>query len=69
MERELIEEYRALIEEELAELSPATYDRTVELAELPDMIRGYEDIKLRNVARFREAVERIKERAHSQRVA
>ena len=28
----------------------------VELAELPDMIRGYEDIKLDNVARYRERV-------------
>ena len=28
----------------------------VELAELPDAIRGYEDVKLENVARFRKAV-------------
>jgi indolepyruvate ferredoxin oxidoreductase len=28
----------------------------VEIAALPDMIRGYEDIKLRNVAAYRERV-------------
>jgi hypothetical protein len=28
----------------------------VKLAELPDLIRGYEDIKLHNVQRFRDEV-------------
>jgi len=59
LERALIGEYRSLIEHALAELSPATYERTVKLAELPDMIRGYEDVKLRNVERFREAVREL----------
>jgi indolepyruvate ferredoxin oxidoreductase len=59
LERELIEEYRALIERELATLSPETHARAVALARLPDMIRGYEDIKRRNVARYRAAVEEI----------
>ena len=31
----------------------ATVDRAVEIAALPDMVRGYEDIKLANVARYR----------------
>ncbi|MDQ2998389.1 MAG: indolepyruvate ferredoxin oxidoreductase family protein, partial [Chloroflexota bacterium] len=56
IERALIGEYRSLIEHALAELSPATYERAVKLAALPDMIRGYEDVKLRNVERFRAAV-------------
>jgi indolepyruvate ferredoxin oxidoreductase len=56
VERQLIGEYRALIERAMATLSPETYDRAVKLATLPDVIRGYEAIKLRNVERFRQEV-------------
>jgi len=56
VERELIGEYRTLIEKALAGLSPERYERAVKLANLPDLIRGYEDIKLRNVERFRHEV-------------
>jgi indolepyruvate ferredoxin oxidoreductase len=55
VERALIGEYRGLIDRALAGLTPETHATAVALAELPDMIRGYEDVKLRNVARFREA--------------
>ena len=34
--------------------SPTTAGDVVAIAELPDVVRGYEDIKLRNVERFRE---------------
>jgi indolepyruvate ferredoxin oxidoreductase len=34
----------------------------VELAELPDVIRGYEDIKLASVERFREQAAALRER-------
>jgi len=54
VERALIGEYRALIEQALAGLSPESYGKAVTLAALPAVIRGYEDIKLRNVAKFRE---------------
>ena len=56
VERQLIGEYRTLIEKALVGLSPESYERAVKLASLPDLIRGYEEIKLRNVAKFREAV-------------
>jgi indolepyruvate ferredoxin oxidoreductase len=59
VERELIGEYRALIEKALAGLSPESYDRAAKLAALPDVIRGYEELKLRNVARFREQVKAL----------
>ncbi len=59
VERALIGEYRELIDRALATLSPATHATAVTLAELPDMIRGYEDVKLGNVARFREAVKAL----------
>jgi indolepyruvate ferredoxin oxidoreductase len=52
-ERALIGEYRALVERALASLSPATHDTAVALGDLPDMIRGYEDIKLDSVKHFR----------------
>jgi len=56
LERQLPVEYRGLVEKSLVGLSPETYTRAVKLAELPDLIRGYEDIKLRNVQRFRDEV-------------
>lgn len=54
VERALIAEYEGLIREEIARLSPTTYDRAVAVAELPDLIRGYEEIKLANVEKYRE---------------
>ncbi|UCH26495.1 MAG: indolepyruvate ferredoxin oxidoreductase family protein, partial [Trueperaceae bacterium] len=59
LERRLIAEYRQLIEGAIAQLSPATFEAAVTLAELPDMIRGYEEIKLESVARFRQAVREL----------
>jgi len=56
VERQLAGEYRGLVEKSLVGLSPETHARAVKLAELPDLIRGYEDIKLRNVQRFRDEV-------------
>src|SRR5439155_14125563 len=56
VERALPGEYRALVEKALIGLSPETYERAVKLANLPDVIRGYEAIKLRNVQRFRDGV-------------
>ena len=43
-----------MVEKALVDLSPATIDRAVQLAELPDVVRGYEQIKLANVDAFRE---------------
>jgi indolepyruvate ferredoxin oxidoreductase len=51
VERELVEEYRALIPTLLAS---DDVDRAVAVAALPDMVRGYEQIKLENVVRYRE---------------
>lgn len=54
VERALPGEYRDLVDAALAQLSFDTAAWVQEIAELPDLIRGYEDIKLRNVAQFRE---------------
>jgi indolepyruvate ferredoxin oxidoreductase len=57
VERELVDEYERLVGEALTLLTPETHDTAVELLELPDLIRGYEDIKLRNVVLYRKRVE------------
>ena len=52
VERALIEEYRAMVLRALE--MPSLHDAAVAIAELPDLVRGYEAIKLRNVQRFHE---------------
>ena len=59
LERTLIGEYRQLIETVLVRLSPVTHDAAVTIAELPDEVRGYEQIKIDNVARFREKAKQL----------
>ncbi|GAA4849111.1 indolepyruvate ferredoxin oxidoreductase family protein [Pseudonocardia benzenivorans] len=56
VERSLIEEYRSTVTGLLRDLSADTLPRAVQIAGLPDMIRGYEDIKLASVERYREAL-------------
>jgi indolepyruvate ferredoxin oxidoreductase len=48
-ERRLIPWYTALAESALEHLDRDTYPQVVEIAQLPDGIRGYEEIKLGNV--------------------
>ncbi len=54
IERALPGEYRDQIKTALARLTDENHARAVALAELPDMVRGYEAIKLDNVRRYRE---------------
>ncbi|HYN52371.1 MAG TPA: DUF6537 domain-containing protein, partial [Thermoleophilaceae bacterium] len=61
-ERELIAEYEAMVEDALARLTPDTHATVRELLELPDVIRGYEEIKLRNVMLFRKRAEALRKR-------
>lgn len=53
IERALISEYRDTIDQLLGSLSADSYDRAVEIASLPDMIRGFDTVKLANVDRYR----------------
>src|SRR6202000_1376852 len=53
-ERALIDHSSLLVDAALARLTPATRDLVIEVAALPDLVRGYEEIKLGNVARMRE---------------
>ncbi len=50
-ERQIIDWYRQIIDTVIDELSPANYFTAVTLAELPEDIRGYEDIKHRSALR------------------
>lgn len=52
-ERALIEEYESAVRQMLEVLSPDNLDEATELASLPDLVRGYEQIKLRRAAQFR----------------
>ena len=54
VERALITEYRETIERLLPELDVTTMEGAVELAALPDLVRGYEDVKLSKVAVYRD---------------
>jgi indolepyruvate ferredoxin oxidoreductase len=53
VERALVGEYEALVERALARLTPETAAPALRLAELPDVVRGYEQVKLANVRDFR----------------
>jgi indolepyruvate ferredoxin oxidoreductase len=61
VERALIGEYEAAVRAALVALTPATAPTVVEVAESPDLIRGYEDIKLRSVTAWRERVGELQE--------
>jgi indolepyruvate ferredoxin oxidoreductase len=51
-----------MVVEAMANLTEDTHATAVELCELPDVIRGYEEIKLRNVALFRKRAEPLRKR-------
>jgi indolepyruvate ferredoxin oxidoreductase len=61
VERELIDEYRTLVEGAVERMHHGNHDKVLAIAELADVVRGYEDIKLANVEVFREkAAELVK---------
>ena len=52
-ERALITEYRQLVEQLLTRLTPENHALLVEIAQVPDSIRGYGHVKTRNLAAAR----------------
>ena len=56
LERALIDEHRAVTRRALARLTEANADAVAEIAGLADLVRGYEQVKLRAVDRYRTAV-------------
>jgi indolepyruvate ferredoxin oxidoreductase len=65
VERRLPGEYMALVDKALETLSPQTAWLVVEIAELPEMVRGYEEIKLAAVARFQKRAAELSRRLES----
>jgi indolepyruvate ferredoxin oxidoreductase len=59
MERQLIREYRQAIQSMLDQLDDGNFARALELAELPQMIRGFGHVKQANVKAYREQLERL----------
>jgi indolepyruvate ferredoxin oxidoreductase len=59
-ERALIGEYREVVDTLLAGLTPGNHDLAVQVAALPDMVRGYEDIKLATVRGYRERLAELR---------
>ena len=51
-ERRLIEDYSSAVESAMLVLARDRYELALELATLPEIVRGYEEIKLRNVEEF-----------------
>ena len=49
-ERRLIKDYQAMLKTVIAELSPANHQAAVALASLPEKIRGFGPVKMRNLA-------------------
>jgi indolepyruvate ferredoxin oxidoreductase len=60
VERALIAEYRQAIDDQVARLTPATLPRALEIAGLPDRIRGYEQVKLDSVDTFRQRLTELR---------
>lgn len=59
LERALIREYRMLIARTLPGLAQDNVERAVKLATLPDLIRGYDAVKLRSVERYRNEIGKL----------
>ena len=57
VERALVPEYMGLVEHALERLGPDTRETVLALCEAPDEIRGYEQIKLAAVERYRSRTE------------
>lgn len=62
LERELVDEYFEVVDELITGLEPSNHGLAVEIAALPDMVRGYEHVKLANAAAYRRRLAELRER-------
>lgn len=53
IERQLVADYEATVRKLVDRLTIDSYDMTLAVALAPDIVRGYEDVKLRNIERYR----------------
>ena len=64
----LVGEYLDLVGQAIGQLNPASAASVAEVAELPDLIRGYESMKLAGIDRFRsESKVRLRSVTHATR--
>jgi indolepyruvate ferredoxin oxidoreductase len=59
IERDLIDEYEATLMRAFDKLSPETYGTVLKLCELPELIRGYEEVKMANVSKYHVELRRL----------
>ncbi|WP_082570506.1 indolepyruvate ferredoxin oxidoreductase family protein [Mycobacterium sp. Root135] len=59
IERALLAHYEATVHDLASRLSSENHSTAVELAQAADIIRGYEEVKLRNVANYLAALKRL----------
>ena len=59
LERDLIADYTDTLRGILGSLTAENLDTATAIAALPDMIRGYEEVKLRNVQQYREQLAQL----------
>ena len=64
MERQLIVDYEKLVEELLASLTADNLNTAVELARLPEKIRGYGHVKQANVVAVRKQWQALLDKFH-----
>ncbi|MEU7810854.1 indolepyruvate ferredoxin oxidoreductase family protein [Pseudonocardia sp. NPDC049154] len=55
-ERALVTEYREVLDELARSVRPDNHALAVEIVSLPDLVRGYEEVKMGNVVRYRTAL-------------
>ncbi|MET7900524.1 indolepyruvate ferredoxin oxidoreductase family protein [Streptomyces sp. NPDC005355] len=61
LERELVREYLDVLTELTVALDARNYETAVTIAELPDVVRGYESIKLASVTKYRSSLAELRE--------
>ncbi|MFD0746304.1 indolepyruvate ferredoxin oxidoreductase family protein [Phytohabitans flavus] len=59
LERQLVVRYRESVLYALDRLRPDNHSLVVDLAEAPDLVRGYEQLKLASTAEYRDRVQRL----------
>lgn len=55
-------EFMAMMDRAYAALTVDNLDQVIRIAAMPDSIRGYEDLKLRRIAEYRDEIDRAVER-------
>ncbi|KAA0021804.1 indolepyruvate ferredoxin oxidoreductase family protein [Antrihabitans cavernicola] len=59
VERELLAQYSGLMRQLASQLTETTYDHATQVANLADVVRGYEGVKMRNVELYREQLREL----------